>query len=361
MVRQKSYNTWYYYDENNKLTFKTIAGRENFYALFVMALSGNENRSLMNYYKSNMHLLSTDSKFLLAGAYALIGDMKSYQRIVPKSWDNKRSMRSRSGNFYSYVRDKAIALYALMEVDPSSLMVPVLTKNLSATLKEGTWFSTQERVFAILALGKVAKRAAASDVKAEIVIGKRSFDFKGKDLVIHENINNQKVNISTKGNGNLYYFYEIEGISASGQVEERDENLMVRRNYYDRFGNPLTGKEFSQNDLVVVEISIRSTVGKTVENVAVTDILPACFEIENPRLNAGRQMPWIKDRLYPDYVDIRDDRLIFFASAQPTTEKYYYTVRVVSRGKFTLGAVGADAMYDGEYNSYHGAGEIVVK
>jgi hypothetical protein len=159
----------------------------------------------------------------------------------------------------------------------------------------------------------------------------------------------------------LYYFYEVEGISESGKVEERDNNLIVRRNFYDRFGNALNGKYFSQNDLVVIELSIRSSIGKEVENVAVTDILPACFEIENPRLTEGREMDWIKYRLYPDYVDIRDDRLSFFTTARATTQKYYYSVRVVSKGTFKLGAVGADAMYDGEYNSYYGAGEVVVK
>ncbi|MBT6838198.1 MAG: alpha-2-macroglobulin family protein, partial [Bacteroidetes bacterium] len=85
IVKNKAYDTWHYYDQSNSLQFKTIAGRENFYALFVLAASGKENRSIMNYYKANLHLLSTDSKFLLAGSFALIGDMKSYQTIVPKA------------------------------------------------------------------------------------------------------------------------------------------------------------------------------------------------------------------------------------------------------------------------------------
>ena len=361
VVKNKAYDTWHYYDRSNHLQYKSIAARENFYALFVLALNGKENRSVMNYYKSNLEYLSTDSKFLLAGAYALTGDMKSYQTIVPKSWDYYRSVRSFGGSFYSYVRDKGIALYALMESDPSNMMVPVLTKNLSAEFKSRRWLSTQERIFALLALGKVAHQSAHSQVTATVNIGQKTYAFTGKDLVISDNFNNQKVTIRTKGSGNLYYFYEVEGISASGKVMERDENLMVRRNFYDRFGNILNGKEFSQNDLVVVELSIRSTAGKNVENVAVTDILPACFEIENPRLTEGREMDWIKYRLNPDYVDIRDDRLSFFTTARSSTQKYYYSVRVVSKGTFRMGAVGADAMYDGEYNSYHGAGEIVVK
>jgi len=36
-------------------------------------------------------------------------------------------------------------------------------------------------------------------------------------------------------------------------------------------------------------------------------------------------------------------------------------VRVVSTGTYQMGPVSADAMYNGEYHSYHGAGIIEVK
>jgi uncharacterized protein YfaS (alpha-2-macroglobulin family) len=36
-------------------------------------------------------------------------------------------------------------------------------------------------------------------------------------------------------------------------------------------------------------------------------------------------------------------------------------VRVVSSGRFNIGVVSADAMYDGNYYSYHGTGTITVQ
>ncbi len=98
-----------------------------------------------------------------------------------------------------------------------------------------------------------------------------------------------------------------------------------------------------------------------VNNVAVTDILPACFEIENPRINPEREMTWITNKSEPDYMDIRDDRITLFTNVAPSEQHFYYMVRAVAKGKYVMGPVGADAMYDDTYHSYNGAGFVTVK
>lgn len=90
-------------------------------------------------------------------------------------------------------------------------------------------------------------------------------------------------------------------------------------------------------------------------------MLPACFEIENPRIGNDREYAWIKDKSTPTYTDIRDDQITFFTSASSKIKYFYYMVRVVSSGRFNIGVVSADAMYDGNYYSYHGTGTITVQ
>jgi hypothetical protein len=174
-------------------------------------------------------------------------------------------------------------------------------------------------------------------------------------------INNKTIAISAKGKGTLYYYYELSGIKLSPNVADKDNYLKVRRRFLDRNGNVLNNNSFSQNDLVVVEITAQTQTGMKVENVAITDLLPACFEIENSRLVAEREMSFIKNRSTPEYTDIRDDRISFFATLDGTPKVFYYTVRVVSKGTFVLGAVTADAMYNGEYHSYSGSGKVSVR
>jgi len=89
--------------------------------------------------------------------------------------------------------------------------------------------------------------------------------------------------------------------------------------------------------------------------------LPACFEIENSRLVAEREMDFTKNRSIPEYTDIRDDRISFFTTLNGNAKTFYYTVRVVSKGTFVIGALSADAMYNGEYHSYSGSGKVTVK
>ena len=70
-------------------------------------------------------------------------------------------------------------------------------------------------------------------------------------------------------------------------------------------------------------------------------------------------MDWIKDASSPTALDVRDDR-IHFVNVQDAKQTYYYAVRAVSPGTYRMGPVSADAMYNGEYHSYHGAATIRV-
>jgi hypothetical protein len=89
-------------------------------------------------------------------------------------------------------------------------------------------------------------------------------------------------------------------------------------------------------------------------------MLPAGFEIENPRTKEIPGMDWIKNESYPTHMDVRDDRINLFVGLGLSSQTYYYTVRAVSPGTYIMGPVMADAMYNGEYHSYNGSGVIKV-
>ena len=133
----------------------------------------------------------------------------------------------------------------------------------------------------------------------------------------------------------------------------------MRRDYLTRDGQPMG--DIRQNDLVVVKITLASTNGLSVDNVVVTDLLPAGLEVENPRLTEPRDMPWIQKPSTPDYFDLRDDRINFYTTATGGVKTFYYLARAVSKGRFVVGPVSADAMYNGEYRSYNGTGTVVIK
>jgi uncharacterized protein YfaS (alpha-2-macroglobulin family) len=168
------------------------------------------------------------------------------------------------------------------------------------------------------------------------------------------------VDITTKGSGQLYYWWESRGISASGAYKEEDNFLRARRRFFDRNGHPLNGTFFKQNDLVIVQLTLEKSYSGAVENIVLTDLLPAGFEIENPRTKELPGMDWIKDAATPTYLDVRDDRINLFLDMYNGKQVYYYSVRAVSPGVYKMGPVSADAMYNGEYHSYHGSGIVRI-
>ncbi len=349
----------YYY---NRTLNKKIAPKEVAYSLYVLSLANRSQPSVMNYYKANQQMLALDSRYLLAAAYALSGDKKSFTSMLPSNFSGEISVAQTGGSFYSDVRDEAIALNVLIDADPGNAQIPLMTKHVSAYLKQRQWLSTQERSFGFLALGKLARTAAKSNITADVkvnnkVVGKLN----GTDLKLGANqLGGSNIEVVTKGSGRLYYYWVAEGVSTTGAYKEEDSYIKVRRQFYNRFGSPITGNSFKQNDLVIVKVTIEKSFATTVENIVITDILPAGFEIENPRTKEIPGMDWIKDGLSPTALDVRDDRIHLFVDLNSGRQSYYYAVRAVSPGVYRMGPVSADAMYNGEYHSYHGAGVVTV-
>ncbi|MEM6262033.1 MAG: alpha-2-macroglobulin, partial [Bacteroidota bacterium] len=352
----------YYYYVNGNYRSKRIAKKEVLYSLYVLALAGKEEVSFMNFYRARPQLLTADSRYLLAGAFALAKNYTAFNEIIPRAFDSEKAQRTTGGSFDSDMRANALMLNVLMDVDPNNSQIPGLVKYLSSNM--GRLYSTQERSWTFLALGKVAKRTAASNLKIEVMSdGKKVTTLDGKnDRYVFPN-NPGQITLKASGTGETFFYWNTEGIKADGKVEEVDNNLRVRREYLNRNGGSITDGEFQRGDLIVCRITL-SNGPRRAENVAITDMVPSGFEIENPRLTPSAELGWIKNdpnKLSYDHMDVRDDRIILYTTAYSgTSRSFYYLLRVVNAGTFPLPPIGAEAMYDPDFRSYHGAGVVKV-
>ncbi len=348
-----------YYNNEGQLRVRSIAKPELIYNLYVLALAETPQKSLMNYYKNNIKKLTVSEQYLLAAAFKIIGDNTAYQSLLPNTFAEEKRSGNAHNDFYSPIRNLALSLNALLETDQTNLQVPVLARQLSTAVEKTKNMNTQEQSFAFLALGKYSKTLPESKLTATINSGGKALpEFIGK-LQTYKNGLTQQITINTKGRGDLYYFIGSEGISKTGKVLEEDKNLIVRRSYFTRDGKPILNNIFSQNQLIVVKVTLRSQLDLPIKNVVITDILPAGLEIENPRIAGERGMAWVKNQAFPIHFDIRDDRINYFTDAGKLQD-FYYLARAVSKGKFILGPVSADAMYSAEARSYNGAGVVTV-
>ena len=348
---------------HGKKTIVKLAKKELIYSLYVLALVGKGDISTMNYYKSMPHLLSRDGKYLLAGAFALMENRTAYSEIIPDEFKEERTDRLSGGSFDSSIRANAIMLNVLLEVDPTNLQIPYMVKYLSNN--SSRMYSTQERSFTFLALGKAMKNQAPSNLKVDILAdGKVIGNFENKDLTLKlENSLSNNLTLKSNGEGTVYYFWSSEGISLSEKIKEEDSELKIRRKYYSyKTKNEITNGKFKQGDLIVCKLSLIGG-NKSAENIAISDLIPAGFEIENPRLSTSTNFDWkVKNKMNVQSMDIRDDRLILFTNLYAhKTYDFYYMLRVINKGEFQLPVIAAEAMYDREFHSFNGAGKIIVE
>lgn len=358
-LRKKELVEYYYNGQQQK----RIAPKEVAYSLYVLAVAGRPNASAMNYYKANAKDLSLDSRYVLAAAYALGGDQKSFQAMLPTSFAGETSVPVQGGSLYSPLRDEGLALNVLLDVNGQHPQVPVMARHLVKTLKATPYFNTQEAVFALLALGKMSRLSAAGSAEATITAGGRQVavtrsGFAEINKATGGNAGNFE--ILAKGNAPLYYWWQASGISSTGTFTAEDKFIKVRRQVFDRYGKPLSGNVYRQGDLLIVQVVLEKAFSGPLDNIAVTDLLPAGFEIENARIKDLPGMDWVKDATEPLHRDVRDDRIHFYTNLSGNRQVFYYSVRAVTPGTYLQGPVSADAMYDASYHSYWGAGKVRI-
>jgi uncharacterized protein YfaS (alpha-2-macroglobulin family) len=214
-----------------------------------------------------------------------------------------------------------------------------------------------------MALGKSLKGRQPSEYQGEIWLdSEKMASFQTADTVIKKDDGEGKqVRIKIQGRGPCYFYWYFSGIKKGAYFEEYDRGLKVNRVYLDRWGYPLDYQNIKQSDMIVAKITM-TALADNLDNVIVTDMLPAGLEIENPRLGSRDAISWIGDKsITPDYMDIRDDRLnIYLNLRKGRTVEFYYLLRAVTAGRFVLPPVSAEAMYDPFQSSVANSGKIRV-
>ena len=251
----------------------------------------------------------------------------------------------------------------LVEVKENHPTIPELVERLTnAAAKGQRWTNTQENAFAILALGKFLKKQPHQKFTGTITRNGAklsNFDSIGKQY-IGSDWDGERIELSVKGKGTCYYYWEAFGISRDSYIEEYGHGMQISRRYMTPDGSRVKNV-FQQGELVIAEITFEA-LSSSLQNVAVIDMLPAGFEIENSRLATRQQNTEMSEQEFtPNYIDVRDDRLVFYTTFHLWRPlKFYYALRVVTEGSFTVPPISAEAMYDPTKSAVASSGTIQV-
>ncbi len=335
------------------------------YACYVLAAAGAPEKLVMHFLRNNrLGEFKDYSHFHLAGAFALSGDIETALTLLPESIDLKdTNLRDTGRNFDSSIRAQAIMLDILVEVKEDHPAIPKLIESLTeSAAKAQRWTNTQENACAILALGKFLKKLPHQKFTGTITRNgtkPQHFDSTGKQY-IGSDWDGERIKLTVKGNGTCYYYWEAFGVSRDSYIQQYGNGIHMSRRYLTPDGSRVKNV-FKQGELIIAEITFESLNG-VLENVAVVDMLPAGFEIENSRLASRQDTPELYDQEFnPNFIDIRDDRLIFYATFPfRNPQKFYYPLRAITEGEFTVPPVSAEAMYDPTKSAVASSGTIQV-
>jgi alpha-2-macroglobulin len=207
-----------------------------------------------------------------------------------------------------------LVLNALIESQPNHPQVYELAKSLSKDLKNNPipQHHTKWDLVSQHWVNSASKTRTREAKRIVLIDQKQVLEFTGKNSLYKTQKAHNLIQIKSTGTGNVFYTIVTEGIGNGKNYTEEDKGLTVRRTFLNRYGSSINQTQIKQNDLVIVKINISRPYGGGIRNIAITDILPAGLEIENPRITATKELSWMKNQSYPSYMDVRDDRINFF-------------------------------------------------
>ena len=380
-VPDSMYNNWLKYIDKTVRNFKIDNEKDvdrKCYSLYLLALANNPNVSEMNFMYENYYgtiSMNNTSTMYLAAAYKLIGEEKLAKDIVKninvksieEMYDRliKKDKYYYSSSYGSKLREKAVYL------DCYTTIFDKYDKNafdeLLNSLRTKNWYSTQTTAYSLLALSNVVTDFSDKQISGTIELDDKVVEFStdknNYKLEINEDV--KKIKIKSNVDNSIFVNYYWNGVLIHQEEKSYSDGFKLSREFYDNEGRNIDYKNVHSGDTFWLEVSVNptsSSIGR-IENMALTQILPTGWEIENLRLS-GESMPqWVKDKskgTRVDYTDIRDDRVMWFFDYKEKECKFFVKINAVTKGEYEFPGTTLEAMYDNNYKAYLVGGQVKV-
>ncbi|MFP4016125.1 MAG: alpha-2-macroglobulin family protein, partial [Halanaerobiales bacterium] len=358
-VPEDMYNGWIKYQkERSQQNSSRMLTRA--YRLYLLALAGEENLNAMNYMReSKLDEMNNIAEFYLAAAYKYAGYDDVGTELMEGLDLKVDDYNEFSGSYGSSIRDKAIILEVLTLFEDYQRGL-ALYNNLADDLSSDSWLSTQTTAYSLMAGSKYLASfdTTVNQARGYILLpDNEQIDFKLEENIQTIPLNCYGDDIKVVNTSELPVFasLEWEGIPLHDTVETEDNNLFLTVNWYDEDGNKIDPSTLPQGTTFWGRFTIDKEYRKDVDEIALVQILPSGWEIENVRLLESSLPHWMDDyRLnHEEYLDIRDDRIMWFFDLDRYSYKYDFVVKLnaVTVGDFYLPPTVVEAMYNNRFKA----------
>lgn len=361
-VPEDMYNKWINFTKKI-VKSSEISLDDKAYSLYLLALAEVPDISEMNLlYENYFDELELVSKWYVAAAYKLIGDNDFAKEIAQKLSLEIKPEEERYKNYIgNEIKDKAVILNCyntIFEKTEEKLYSEVIDK-----LQSNEWLSTESTGYSLMSIAKLkGKSEADEELSGIIYLDEKEIKFTTENGNFKYNIPSDVNTIKIiSENKNIFTNFYWEGISLNYDMENISENIKIERNYYDDNGNVIDPKILSSGESFWLEVKVLPVESKEyfyVNDVALVQVLPSGWEIENMRA-LGREYPqWIEERMkntYIEYEDIRDDRVMWFFDFDNYNsygKTFFVKINAITPGKYDFPGTTAEGMYNNNYQAY---------
>lgn len=365
--------------------------RQSAYAIYLLTRQGQrmsteiaaQRKRLVERYKNQWEQDVTAA--WLAGALDLMKQDRDAAQLLA-------SLRFSAGaadeTYYDPMTRDALLLFVMARHFPERLarMPPEVLTTLAQRVNDGYYHSLSAGT-TLLALDAYASAAQTPTVAMSIAEILKSRQVRPLELTQglfpKAAFTEQATALRFSNDGTLpaYYLNEQSGFDRQPPATAIKQGMEVVREYTDEAGKPV--KEITMGQQVDVHLKFRGIKSDYIGSVALVDLLPGGFELVVPSQPA--RTPFIESgseestdetdggdggwqcqvclagtNAALDYADMREDRVVFYVSANKDVQQIVYRIKATNAGKYTVPPAYGEAMYDRSVVARSTAGALTV-
>ena len=255
----------------------------------------------------------------------------------------------RDSTYGSLLRDQAIRL-TVADARGDTAEAWTLAQDIASQLSADHWYSTQTTAWSLMAMARYAgSQSDEQGYQFAMREGKQGWqDIAATSPVYRQALTDsetaQAFSVRNDSERKLFVTLSNTGTPLPGNEQASSDGLSLTTRFLAE-GKPVNPASLPQGQDFVAEVTVTNTGNRSLENLALTQILPSGWQITSSRLDGSAD-----DQERVTYQDLRDDRVMHYFDLKPGN-KHRLTVRVALNasfaGRFYLPAWNVEAMYDG--------------
>lgn len=332
------------------------------YRAYVLSLASKNVLSEVNKLMQD-EVLTSVQQYMLAAAYYNLGKKETAAGIIESADRNYEEYEEFSYHFGSVYRDMGIVLSTLVDME-EEVDSRELAEEIARVMSNNNWYSTHSLSYMLLSLGKYFDMAGldvtgSKNIEGYYMVDGNKVEFDENNLVdiqLEKGFGKElNVHLSTESDLDAAYItLSWSGVPISDNRPATAESINLEVEWLDENGNKIDPTKVAQASTIYGHYRVgKNSPLRYINEVALVQILPSGWEIENLRLSDDQLPSWTNSwRLNTeDYLDIRDDRIMWFFNLRDNQLDFIVKVNVVTKGSFYMPPTTVEAMYNNNYRA----------